>query len=43
MLNARYKGFKALASLAKLLARILNNLKSFKIFILYCKAFFKCY
>jgi hypothetical protein len=35
MLNAKYKCFKALNSLFKLLVNVLNNLKGFKIFILY--------
>jgi hypothetical protein len=35
MLNVKYKGFKAFNSLVKLLAKVLNNLKSFKVFILY--------
>jgi hypothetical protein len=35
MLNEGYKGFRAPNSLVKLLARVLNNLKGFKIFILY--------
>jgi hypothetical protein len=35
MLNEEYKGFKALNSLIKLLAKVLNNLKGFKVFILY--------
>jgi hypothetical protein len=35
MLNKGYKGFKALNSLIELSAKVLNNLKGFKIFILY--------
>jgi hypothetical protein len=35
MLNERYKGFKAFNSLVELLVKVLNNLKGFKIFILY--------
>jgi hypothetical protein len=35
MLNIKYKGFKALNSLIELLAKVLNNLKGFKVFILY--------
>jgi hypothetical protein len=35
MLNKGYKGFKALNSLVELFAKVLNNLKGFKIFILY--------
>jgi hypothetical protein len=35
MLNKGYKGFKAFNNLIKLLAKVLNNLKWFKIFILY--------
>jgi hypothetical protein len=35
MLNKGYKGFRALNNLIKLLAKVLNNLKGFKIFILY--------
>jgi hypothetical protein len=35
MLNKGYKGFKALNSLVELSAKVLNNLKGFKIFILY--------
>jgi hypothetical protein len=35
MLHVKYKGFGAFNSLIKLLARVLNNLKGFKIFILY--------
>jgi hypothetical protein len=35
MLNEGYKGFKALNSLVELLAKVLNDLKGFKIFILY--------
>jgi hypothetical protein len=35
MLNKGYKSFKTLNSLIKLLAKVLNNLKGFKIFILY--------
>jgi hypothetical protein len=35
MLNIRNKGFKAFNSLKKLLAKVLINLKGFKIFILY--------
>jgi hypothetical protein len=35
MLNKVYKGFGALNSLVELLIKVLNNLKGFKIFILY--------
>jgi hypothetical protein len=35
MLNIRYKGLKALNSLVELSAKVLNNLKGFKVFILY--------
>jgi hypothetical protein len=35
MLNEGYKGFGALNSLVELSAKVLNNLKGFKIFILY--------
>jgi hypothetical protein len=35
ILNVRNKGFKAFNSLVKLLAKVLINLKGFKIFILY--------
>jgi hypothetical protein len=35
MLNKGYKGFKAPNSLVELSAKVLNNLKGFKIFILY--------
>jgi hypothetical protein len=35
MLNARYKGFRAFNSLIELLAKVLNNLKGSRIFILY--------
>jgi hypothetical protein len=35
MLNKGYKGFGAFNSLIELLAKVLNDLKGFKIFILY--------
>jgi hypothetical protein len=35
MFNEGYKGFKAPNSLVKVLAKVLNNLNGFKIFILY--------
>jgi hypothetical protein len=35
MLNKRYKGFKALNNLIELLAKVLNDLKGSRIFILY--------
>jgi hypothetical protein len=35
MLNEGYKDFGAFNSLVELLAKVLNNLKGFKIFILY--------
>jgi hypothetical protein len=35
MLNKGYKGFRAPNSLVKLLAKVLNDLKGFKTFILY--------
>jgi hypothetical protein len=35
MLNKGYRSFRAPNSLVELLAKVLNNLKGFKIFILY--------
>jgi hypothetical protein len=35
MLDKRYKGFRAPNSLVELSAKVLNDLKGFKIFILY--------
>jgi hypothetical protein len=35
MLNKGYKGFKTFNSLIKLSAKVFNNIKSFKVFILY--------
>jgi hypothetical protein len=35
MLNVKYKDFKALNNLVELLIKVLNNLKGFKVFILY--------